>query len=106
MLPPFDEFGNLPAGIHPSKIDEIAQRFGCGSPERVVEIAELKEFVAWAWKAGVERIIVNGSFVTSRTAPNDVDVISCLVTTTLKASLHRPETNSTGRSCKSSSRPI
>ena len=75
MLPPFDEYGNLPPGIHPCSMDEMAQRFGHGSAERVVEIAELKEFVEWAWKAGVERIIVNGSFVTARTAPNDVDVI-------------------------------
>ena len=40
MLPPFDESGNLPRGIHTASIDEIADRFGHGSPEREVEFRE------------------------------------------------------------------
>ena len=75
MLPPFDEYGNLPAGIHACAMDELAERFGHGSPERIVEIAELIEFLHWARRAGVERVIVNGSFVTARPDSNDVDVI-------------------------------
>ena len=75
MLPPFDEFGNLPAGIHPCTIAELRTRFGHGSPERAVEIAELIEFIHSAREAGIQRIIVNGSFVTASEAPNDVDVI-------------------------------
>ncbi|MEK6259767.1 MAG: hypothetical protein AABP62_14205 [Planctomycetota bacterium] len=75
MLPPFDVYGNLPAGIHACAIDERAERFGHGSPERIVEIAELIEFINWAKLAGVERVIINGSFVTARPDPNDVDVI-------------------------------
>src|SRR5262245_22890421 len=75
MLPDFDDDGNLPPGIHRATIEEVARRFGHGSPEREVEMRELMEFVAWARQAAVQRLLVNGSFVTSKESPNDVDVV-------------------------------
>ena len=65
MLPPFDEHGNLPPGIHRCTTEELIQHFGTGSVEREVEIQELLEFIAWAQEADIRRVIVNGSFVTS-----------------------------------------
>lgn len=75
MLPPFDEFGYLPQGIHPCGIDELIAKFGGSSPEREVETQELIDFIDWARKADVDRVIVNGSYVTAKMAPNDVDVV-------------------------------
>ena len=75
MLPAFDEFGNLPPGIHPATLEELVQRFGAGSPERDIEGQELLEFIGWARLSGVHRVVVNGSFVTAKVAPNDVDLI-------------------------------
>jgi hypothetical protein len=75
MLPAFDEFGNLPPGIHRATIEDVVQRFGAGSPERDVEGQELLQFIEWARRAGVRRLVVNGSFVTATPAPNDVDLI-------------------------------
>jgi hypothetical protein len=75
MLPPFDKFGNLPRGIHQASIEEIVDRFGHGSPEREVEICELMEVIAWAKQHGVRRLIINGSFVTDKRDPNDIDVV-------------------------------
>jgi hypothetical protein len=75
MLPDFDEFGNLPAGVHLATIEEVVVRFGVGSPERDVEGQELIEFVNWARSAGVRRLIVDGSVVTAKDAPNDVDLV-------------------------------
>ena len=75
MLPPFDDYGNLPPGIHSATMDEIIERFGTGSPEREVEAAELADFVKSAIEIGVRRIIVNGSFTTGKLVPNDVDLI-------------------------------
>lgn len=75
MLPPFDELGNLPPGIHRCPVDELAARFGTGSPERETEISELMQFIDAARAAGVRRLMVNGSFVTGKLAPNDVDVV-------------------------------
>ena len=75
MLPAFDDFGNLPAGIHRCSVEELAARFGSGSEERTVEISEPLEFIEAARTAGVRRLLVNGSFVTDKLAPNDVDVV-------------------------------
>jgi hypothetical protein len=50
-------------------------RFGQGSPEREVETTELVAFVQWARQAGVGRLLVDGSYVTTKVAPNDVDVV-------------------------------
>ena len=75
MLPPFDEYGNLPPGIHRASVGEIVDRFGGGSAEREVEIRELVEFIDWAKRHRVGRVIVNGSFVTRKRRPNDVDLV-------------------------------
>jgi hypothetical protein len=75
MLPDFDENGNLPRGIYVCTLEEVVNRFGSGSPERRTESAELRAFVAWARAAGVIRLVVDGSYVTNKIAPNDVDLV-------------------------------
>ena len=75
MLPPFDDFGNLPPGIHPCSMAELVARFGSGSDERTAEISELVRFIEAAKTAGVRRLLVNGSFVTAKPSPNDVDIV-------------------------------
>ncbi len=75
MLPAFDDFGNLPPGIHRCTIDELVARFGTGSEEREAETDELLRFIAAAKSSGVRRLLVNGSYVTGKLAPNDVDVV-------------------------------
>ena len=66
-----DDFGNLPAGIHTCSVAELEIRFGGGSEERQAEISELMHFIEAARTAGVRRLLVNGSFVTGKLAPND-----------------------------------
>jgi hypothetical protein len=75
LLPSFDEFGYLPSGIHSCGVEELVARFGTGSSEREVETQELLDFFDWARRAGVERVVVNGSYVTAKKAPNDVDIV-------------------------------
>lgn len=75
MLPPFDDYGNLPPGIHRCSVEEVIVRFGSGSEEREAEIGELLHFINAAKAAGVRRLLVNGSFVTGKLEPNDVDVV-------------------------------
>src|SRR5206468_999859 len=75
MLPPFDDVGHLPAGIHTCSVAELVARFGEGSEERETEISELLQFIEAAKASGVRRLLVNGSFVTGKLAPNDVDVV-------------------------------
>jgi predicted nucleotidyltransferase len=73
MIPPFDEHGYLPPGIHPATLDEIAARFGRESELRRVQMESIRWLVDLARKAGVQRIVLNGSFVTDAMEPNDVD---------------------------------
>lgn len=75
MLPSFDDYGNLPQGIHRCTFEELVERFGTGSDERESEISELRQFVGAAVASGVRRLLVNGSFVTGKLSPNDVDVV-------------------------------
>lgn len=64
MIPPFDDAGYLPPGIHTATLEEIALRFGKDSELRCVQMESLGWLVELAWRAGALRIVVNGSFVT------------------------------------------
>ena len=75
MIPPFDEHGYLPSGIHPATLDEVVARFGCESEIRRVQMQSLRWLVDLARRAGVLRLIINGSFVTDVLEPNDVDCV-------------------------------
>jgi len=73
MIPGFNDEGFLPPGVHRATMEEIAARFGQESELRRVQMESLVWLVDLARRAGVERIVVNGSFVTDRAEPNDVD---------------------------------
>ena len=75
MIPEFNHSGYLPPGIHPATLGEIAARFGTEPELRRVQMESLRWMIGAAWKAGVERIVVNGSFVTDKWEPNDVDCV-------------------------------
>jgi hypothetical protein len=78
MIPPFDDHGNLPPGVHPATLEEIESRFGNESELRRVQMQSLSWLVAAAQRAGVQKIIVNGSFVCDTLEPNDVDCVLLL----------------------------
>lgn len=75
MIPPFDNDGHLPPGVHTATLDEIALCFGQQSELRRVQMDSIRWMVELARKAGVERIVLNGSFVTDIIEPNDVDCV-------------------------------
>lgn len=75
MIPEFDENGYLPPGIHTATLEEIEERFGTGSEIRQVQCESLRWLVETARRAGVARILLNGSFVTDALDPNDVDCV-------------------------------
>jgi hypothetical protein len=56
-------------------VAELVARFGSGSEAREAQISELVPFLEAARIAGVRRLLVNGSFVTGKLDPNDVDVV-------------------------------
>lgn len=75
MIPPLDDTGFLPPGVHPATLAEIDARFGRGSEVRQAQMESVRWMVDLAVRAGVQRIVLNGSFVTDIIEPNDVDCV-------------------------------
>ena len=75
MIPFTNDDGYLPPGIHRATLEAIAARFGTESEIRQAQMQSLRWLVDLALRAGVLRIIVNGSFVTDKLEPNDVDCV-------------------------------
>lgn len=75
MIPAFDDSGYLPPGVHPATLAEIDARFGRESELRRVQMESVRWMVELAARAGVQRIILNGSFVTDIMESNDVDCV-------------------------------
>jgi len=64
VIPPFDDSGCLPPGLHGAALAEIEARFGRQSELRRVQMESVRWMVELAVRAGVQRIVLNGSFVT------------------------------------------
>lgn len=75
MLPEFNEHGNLPPGIYRASLFEIEERFGRETEVRRVQMESLRWLVDLARRAGVQRIVMDGSFVSTTPEPNDVDCV-------------------------------
>jgi hypothetical protein len=75
MIPAINDDGYLPPGVHQATLAEVAERFGQETELRPVQMESLNWLVDVARRAGALRLIVNGSFVTDRPEPNDVDCV-------------------------------
>lgn len=75
MLPAFNTNGYLPPGIHICTTEELFERFGVGSPAREEQAEELAALIEWSLRSGIKRLIVDGSFISARLEPNDVDLV-------------------------------
>jgi hypothetical protein len=80
-IPALNAEGLLPVGLFDCTWPELQARFGafCGSDRRVRLFAHLGE-LASAMRAGglFEALVIDGSFVTAKLAPNDVDLMAVL----------------------------
>lgn len=77
-IPPFNDQGLLPEGIYECTPDEVHKRFGSfqGSDQRANLWTRFREFYAEAKASGlVVALILNGSFVTAKPDPNDIDLV-------------------------------
>jgi len=74
-LPPFTAQGDLPPGLHRATLEAVLERFGSGSPQRMLLGLRLERVYNVAWATGhLARCVVFGSFVTAKPFPNDIDV--------------------------------
>ncbi len=75
-LPELNREGELPVGVHRTTMAEVITRFGAGSSQRRAVTARLRRIYDLARATGrLDRLVVFGSYVTSKPDPNDVDVI-------------------------------
>jgi hypothetical protein len=78
MLPAFTENGLLPSGVHRATLEEFEQRFVYfdKSDRRFRLYDKFRDLYQQAKGSGiVRRILVGGSFVSSKSEPNDFDCI-------------------------------
>lgn len=80
-IPQLNEHGLLPTGVHPCTLDELEQRFDGGGfgthrynlilkLRRYVPLVKASNLVAW--------LGIDGSFVTSKDQPGDIDILLVL----------------------------
>jgi hypothetical protein len=80
-IPEMDQAGFLPEGVHEATIEEVRERFGRfqRTDRRPVLFAKLALFLAEVRASGlVEAVILDGSFVTPKDEPSDIDLILVL----------------------------
>ncbi|MHB8581509.1 MAG: DUF6932 family protein [Ignavibacteriaceae bacterium] len=80
-IPEFEEDGFLPTGIHICTVEEISERFGrFQTSDRRPSLNEgLISYINELKKADIGKyLIVNGSYVTQKDKPSDIDVLLVL----------------------------
>ena len=78
MIPPFNENGWLLEGIYDCTLDEAAERFGefQGSDRRPQLWVRFNEFIRELKACEfLEAVLVDGSFVSAKPDPNDIDLV-------------------------------
>ena len=75
MIPDFRDDGYLPEGLHVATEAEATFRFGTDTPRRQRLALRLRRWIELSRAVSAKRLFVNGSFVTSKPDPNDVDAV-------------------------------
>jgi hypothetical protein len=78
MIPDFRDDGYLPAGIHRATEAEVTFRFGSGTPRRRRLVLRLRRWLELSRLTRARRFLVDGSFVTAKEVPNDIDAVVLL----------------------------
>ena len=65
----------MPEGLHLCTEPEAIFRFGGGSRRRRRLVARLRRWLELARQVGARRLLVDGSFVTAKKDPEDVDAV-------------------------------
>jgi len=73
MIPSFDHTGNLPPGIHSATHEEFVKRFVYNLKRKEL-YANLIRFIKDIQNTGCTAIYIDGSYVTKKLLPNDIDL--------------------------------
>ena len=77
-VPAFRSDGYLPAGLHLATESEILFRFGSSNRHRRRLAIRLRTWIELSRAVGARRLLVDGSFVTAKRTPGDVDSVVLL----------------------------
>ena len=73
--PEFNTEGDLPVGVYRAGLSDVLEYFGTDTPQHRIMGRRLARIFELARSTGhLSRFIIFGSFVTSKSAPNDVDI--------------------------------
>src|SRR6266700_3006303 len=78
MIPTFRADGYLPEGLHKASEAETTFRFGSSNPRRRRLVLRLRRWVELARQVGASRLMIDGSFITIKGKPNDIDAVILL----------------------------
>ena len=91
-IPDLTTAGLLPAGIHPATLQEVEVTFGSKTETRGHLYANLCELLQLARSFQMfTSVIIDGSFVTDKTNPSDIDVVLILPALQLKEFMGRSD---------------
>jgi hypothetical protein len=77
-IPEFREDGYLPEGVFLSSEAEVTFRFGTANKRRRRLILRVRRWIRLARAVGASRFLIDGSFVTAKPEPYDVDAVVLL----------------------------
>lgn len=77
-IPQFRADGYLPEGVHLASEAEVLFRFGSPTRRRRRPALRLRLWVELARQIGGRRLLIDGSFVTAKENPNDIDAVILL----------------------------
>lgn len=78
MIPDFRDDGHLPDGLHSATEADVTFRFGSSTPRRRRLILRLRRWLELTRLTHARRFLVDGSFVTAKKEPNDIDAVVLL----------------------------
>ncbi len=77
-IPPFRDDGYLPEGLYRASLAEVTFRFGASSPRRRRLVLRLRRWVELGRHVRARRLLIDGSFVTAKEEPKDIDAVVLL----------------------------
>jgi hypothetical protein len=78
MIPPFRPDGYLPDGLHTAPEADIIFRFGSATARRRQLTLRVRRWVELARQVDARRLLIDGSYVTEKPSPGDVDAVVLL----------------------------
>jgi hypothetical protein len=74
-IPPFRPDGYLPEGVHMCSEAEVLFRFGSSNRRRRRLVLRLRRWIELGRQVGARLLLVDGSFVTAKAEPHDIDSV-------------------------------